>query len=93
MGLEKKRSFPCYLSYAEPLKLLTVEECGRLWLAMFEYEESRSEPEFTGALAMAFTFIRAQMDRDKEAYAEKCRINAENGKKGGRPSKNENPIE
>lgn len=87
MGLEKKRSFPCYMDYETPLKLLTLEEIGKLWLAMFEYERTGTEPEFTGALAMAFCFIRSQMDRDREAYAEKCRVNAENGKKGGRPQK------
>ena len=36
---------------------------------------------------MAFSFMRAQMDRDATKYAERCAINAENGSKGGRPRK------
>lgn len=91
--MERKRSFPCYLDYAEHLKLLTVEQCGELWLAMFQYEETGVLPEFSGALQMAFSFIRSQMDRDKAAYMEKCRKNAENGAKGGRPPKSETPVE
>lgn len=90
--MERKRSFPCYLDYASHLKLLTLEECGKLWLAMFEYEETGALPEFSGALQMAFSFIRSQMDRDREAYNEKCRKNAVNGAKGGRPPKDENPF-
>lgn len=90
--MAKKRSFPCYLDYAEHLKLLTDEECGKLWLAMFKYEEAKTIPEFSGALQMAFSFIRSQMDRDRESYEEKCRKNALNGAKGGRPSKTDNPF-
>ena len=36
---------------------------------------------------MAFCCIQRALDRDAIAYEEKCRINAENGKKGGRPRK------
>lgn len=90
--MERKRSFPCYLDYKNPLEQLTDAECGKLLRAMFEYEEAGALPDFTGALAMAFSFIRSQMDRDRAAYEEKCRKNAENGAKGGRPSKAENPF-
>ena len=90
--MERKRSFPCYLNYKKPLEQLTDAECGKLLRAMFEYEETGALPDFTGALAMAFSFISAQMDRDRAAYEEKCRKNAENGAKGGRPPKAGNPF-
>ena len=90
--MERKRSFPCYLDYKKPLEQLTDAECGKLLRAMFEYEEVGSLPDFTGALAMAFSFIRSQMDRDRAAYEAKCKKNTENGAKGGRPSKGENPF-
>lgn len=89
--MEKKRAFVLYLDYKEHLELLSVEECGMLFLAIFNYEESGEIPDFSGALAMAFSFIRKQLDRDKEAYQDKCRKNAENGAKGGRPKKEEPP--
>lgn len=91
--MERKRAFILYLDYAEHLRLLSVEECGKLLLALFEYEETGTLPAFSGALAMAFSFIRLQLDRDKEAYKDKCKKNAENGAKGGRPPKDSNPFE
>ena len=38
---------------------------------------------------MAFEIIRAQLDRDREKYEKICKRNAENGKRGGRPPKEE----
>lgn len=90
--MERKRAFVLYLDYKQHLELLSDEECGLLLRAIFEYEETHSLPRFDGALAMAFSFIRKQLDRDREAYKSKCRKNAENGAKGGRPPKNENPF-
>ncbi len=83
----EKKSFPCYLDYRKPLALLTTEECGKLFLAMLDYAESGAVPDFEGTLAMAFAFIRNQIDRDAVAYAERCKKNAANGRKGGRPPK------
>lgn len=44
-------------------------------------------PDLHDSVGMAFSFMRAQMDRDATKYAERCAINAENGSKGGRPRK------
>lgn len=90
--MERKRAFVLYLDYRQHLELLSDEECGLLMRAIFEYEEVRSLPDFDGALAMAFSFIRKQLDRDREAYESRCRKNAENGAKGGRPPKSGNPF-
>lgn len=86
MNTEKKKSFILYLEYKEHLDLLTDEERGKLLLALFEYVETGEFPPLEGAVKMAFSFIRAQMDRDAQKYVDKCEKNRINGTRGGRPS-------
>ena len=79
-----KKSFIIYIDYRQHLELLEPEEQGRLLMAMFDYAESGVLPKFEGGLKMAFSFIKAQMDRDKEKYQETCRRRAEAGRKSGK---------
>ena len=52
---------------------------------MFYYAETGKETEFEHrSLKLVFGFIKSAIDRDKAAYEEKCRINAENASKGGK---------
>ena len=44
-------------------------------------------------LKMAFSFIKTQLDRDREKYQARCEKNRENAKKGGRPKKEEKQKE
>lgn len=81
--------FQVYFSYEEPLKSLTYEQIGRLFMAMFQYEKTKEKPELDPVSDMAFCFIRSQMERDQQAYDEKCERNSQNGAKGGRPRKSE----
>ena len=71
--MKRKKGFLLYNDYYEHIKLLSNEEVGLLTIALFEYAESKKLPNFEGGLAMAFSFIRAQMDRDGEKYEETCR--------------------
>ena len=87
MSVNKKKSFVIYIDYRQHLDLLTDKERGRLLTALFDYAESKKIPDLSGAAMMAFSFIKAQMDRDEAKYIERCRINRENGLKGGRPPK------
>jgi hypothetical protein len=56
-------------------------------MALFDYAELGKEPELEGAALMAFSFIRAQMDRDMAKYAETVQKRREAGRQGGRPPK------
>ncbi len=86
---EKRKSFVMYTEYKEHLQLLTLEQLGSLIFALFEYAENGTEIDTDNAvLKIAFSFIRAQMDRDDEKYQKICERNRQNGKGGGRPSKN-----
>ena len=61
-------------------------------MALIDYSESGVVPELDGISMMAFSFIQSQMDRDSKKYENRCSSNRENGKKGGRPKK-ENDLE
>ena len=81
--------FQVYFSYEEPLKSLSYEQIGKLFMAMFQYEKTKEKPELDPVSDMAFCFIRSQMERDQQAYEEKCKRSRQNGMKGGRPRKSE----
>lgn len=81
--------FQVYFSYEEPLKSLTYEQIGKIFMAMFQYEKTKEKPELDPVSDMAFYFIRSQMDRDRQMYEEKCERSRQNGMKGGRPRKSE----
>lgn len=82
-----KNSFLMYLDYEEQFNLLTDEQIGQLMRAIYQYEKTREVPELEGILKMAFSFMKTQLDRDREKYQAKCEKNKENGSKGGRPKK------
>lgn len=87
-----KKSFLMYLDYEEQFALLTDEQLGQLLRAVMEYEKTQIVPELDGIVKMAFSFIKAQLDRDREKYEDRCAKNKENGKKGGRPKQNQTVI-
>lgn len=84
-----KNSFLMYLDYEEQFNLLTDEQIGQLMRAIIKYEKTGIVPKLEGMLKMAFSFIKTQLDRDREKYNKKCEQNRENAKKGGRPKKGE----
>ena len=85
-------SFVFYRSFHEALKDLPLEEYGAIMFAINEYALNGVEPELSGAVKMAFTLIKPQIDANnyrKEAGQK----GAEFGRLGGRPKKKtENPI-
>lgn len=84
-----KSSFLIYLDYEEQFNLLTDEQIGQLMRAIIKYEKTREIPQLNGIVKMAFSFIKTQLDRDREKYETRCEKNRENAKKGGRPRKNQ----
>lgn len=84
-----KDSFIFHLDFIDE-ELLTAEEIGLLTIAAIHYAQERMIPEFEDrALMLVWRNIQKRLDADFEAYEEKCRMNSENGKKGGRPKKTE----
>lgn len=87
MAKETPKGFVLFYDYRQHLSLLSDEERGQLLMALFDYGESGTEPELTGMALMAFSFIRSQMDKDRDKYIETCQKRSRAGKQGGRPPK------
>ncbi|MCH5188283.1 MAG: DnaD domain protein [Oscillospiraceae bacterium] len=78
-----------YIEYFRQLSL-SVEDVGRLMLAVFNYQAADLQPtvdELGGVLYSAFMIIKVDLDKNHQKYVEKCRKMRENGQKGGRPPK------
>mgnify|MGYP005786596299 CR=1 FL=1 len=83
-----RSSFVLYAEYMEHIELLNMEQRGELFTAIFLYTSTGQVPELDGATAMAFSFIRKQLDKDQKKYDETCKKRSEAGKLGGRPKAN-----
>ena len=87
-----KSSFLIYLDYQEQFDLLTDEEAGRLIKAIIKYEKTGEIPKLDGMLKMAFSFIKTQLDRDREKWKEEKQKRSEAGKRGMAKRWNSNVI-
>ena len=86
----EKKSLLLYYDYKSHFDFLTDEQLGKLVRSMLEYEICGVFPEFDEPiLKMTFSFIKSNLDRDKQKFFEKCEKNTENGRKGGRPRQNQ----
>ena len=57
-----------YFDILEPIRVLPDADKGRLLVAMLEYGQSGTVPEFDGMLALAWGFVKPKLDRDSEEY-------------------------
>ena len=78
-----KNSFVMYTDYQEQLELLTMEQRGYLLTAIMAYVSGDQMPEMDGVTKMAFSFIRADIDRDNEKWKKTVEARKEAGHKGG----------
>jgi hypothetical protein len=87
-----KNSFLIYDDYKQHFELLqTADEVKDLLFAIFDYHKDGKAPTLTPMAQMAFSFMKANMDRDSDAYKKICHRNQVNGNKGGRPIKPKKP--
>ena len=85
-----RTSFIMYHSFNSPFELLDMEQRGILITAIFEYQMyGEVRITLTPLVNMAFVCIKDTLDRDAREYAETCKRNSENGKRGGRPRRNQ----
>ena len=87
-----KNNFILYKDYEEHIKLLSDEQAGQLFKAIFRYVDGRNEVDLDPMTQMAFSFIKANLERDLKKYKERVEIARENGKKGGRPKESEQNL-
>ncbi|HBA32342.1 DUF6291 domain-containing protein [Alistipes timonensis] len=94
MGNRKNRAKQSFLLYHDSRDLfakLSPEDCQTLILDLFDYSMEQDVFFPPGsAVDIAFTVIRTYMDKNALKYEERCRINRQNGAKGGAPRGNKN---
>lgn len=89
----KRPFFPLFFKNKDKLKYLSMEQRGELLTALFDYAVGGAIPEVNGIVGFAFEIFREDIDSSLEHYKETCEKNRENGRKGGRPKKNQTVSE
>lgn len=80
--MAEKKSFMIYLDNEKQVNMLTDEQAGKLFKALFEFAKDGTETDFNdGMIAMAFSFMADSIKRDTEKYESICQKRAENIKK------------
>ena len=88
---ENKTSFLLYRDIIHTVKHLSDQKAGKLFKHILEYVNDL-DPELDSLeLRLAFEPIKQSLKRDLRKYENICSRNKENGKKGGRPSKETKP--
>lgn len=79
---KKIKSFAVCISNAEAVSCLDDAMAGRLFKALFDYASNGTVPKWSDkALAAVFSMFKSQIDKNVEAYQEKCEKNAMNARK------------
>ena len=85
-----KSTIVIYGDYLEHVEMLSNEQRGLLFTSILCYSRGQDLPPMDGVTSMAFSFIRAQIDRDTEKYEKAAAAHREAGRKGGAPVGNRN---
>ena len=82
-----KDGFVIYKSFYAPIQSLSDESLGKLFRAIFEYQIHGVCVELPVELTMAFNFFKTKFESDNIKYEAVVERNKLNGRKGGRPLK------
>ena len=91
--MNEKNSFVLYTSYLDQVDLLSDEQAGVLLKSILRYAAGAEPAQMDGMTAMAFSFIKAGIDKDTDKYKKTCEARREAGRMGGRPPKCEGEEE
>ena len=81
----KIKSFAVYIEHRSAVDCLDDAMAGRLLKALFAYAADGTEPKWEDkALTAVFMMFRSQVDRNADAYREKCVKNAANASRRGK---------
>lgn len=89
--MQGKKTFLMYVDMIHIFDELTDEQAGLLIKHIFNYVNDKNPELSDQILKIAFAPIKNVLKKDLDGWLKTCERNAENGKKGGRPSKKENP--
>lgn len=79
---DEKVSFLLYNEWGEYIRMLTIEERGKLLTAIFDFQDTGELPAFDGQLKMAFAIMTKQFNRDSKKWIEQKAKRSAAGKKG-----------
>ena len=83
MDDNQKKSFVLFADLREPLEDLSDEQVGKLFRAVLDYVGDRTEPDFSGTLKLAFSFVKISLDRNMEKYRQTVERRRAAGRAGG----------
>lgn len=88
-----KATFVLRSDYADVFFALSDAQAGALIKRIYAHVTSRTpQPQTDKEVAMAFTFIKQDLDFDSQKYEQICAKRAENGRKGGRAKSSKRSI-
>ena len=87
MTHETPSGFVSYEENEEQISMLSDEEAGQLYKALYAYSFRGEEVDLPPLAKLMFSIMKQKIDRDRQKYCEKLERNRENGAKGGRPKK------
>ena len=79
-----------YASWRDAIRTLPDAERLAVYEAAIDFAMSGAEPDLTGMAALAFSFIRQDIEGTVAGYEKMCERNRANGRKGGAPLGNRN---
>lgn len=81
--MAQKKSFLIHYDAEHIISMLSDEDAGKVFKALFPYARDGTLPDFKSnpVVAMAFEIFKLAIDRDTEAYNQKCMKNRENIRK------------
>lgn len=86
-----KKSFILYIDSLEILSELSDEEAGKLFKAIYDLQTLGTIPADKTTKLLLLSF-KNQFARDNEKYDKQVERNKTNGRKGGRPKTQNNPV-
>ena len=75
------KSFMVYKDWEEYIGMLSDEQAGKLFRALFGFASRGEMAELEPQTNMAFLFMKSSIERDGKKWEETCRRNSENAKK------------
>lgn len=87
----KRSSFLLYIDKKEIVENLTDEQAGKVFKAIYRYVDEKEEMELDPVSKIVFVMFKQLLDKDENRYLSIVERNRQNGLRGGRPKKEENP--
>ena len=85
-GYKRKKDFLIPLMYRTPVKALSDSDAGIVFKALLDFAHDGQKKDIIPPMALPiYLGIVEYMSENYEKWLIQCKINEENGKKGGRP--------